>query len=321
MSRPFISVKRAVETEVPSGARLVVGVSGGIDSSVLLHALADHSKKRRFHIEVAHIDHGLRDSSKRDALFVKDACESLGIGFHLKKLDPSSTDENIEAWGRKERYAFYDEVRHKTKGDYILTAHTADDVAETFLMRLLSNKELYSIIPKELSRKWLRPFLLVTRSEISRYAKEHGVRYVEDPTNLDNSFLRNKVRNTLIPFLKENFDPRIVEVVARAAKRLHQDALALDALWDGLLEESLSCEFGSRKWRRLIRDRLNTASPELMWRAIRKIFKNKLGFNLSREKCEEISRLINGDIKGVELSGNLSLRAEKGEIKLYYGGR
>jgi tRNA(Ile)-lysidine synthase len=314
MSRKDTTVENGFSDAVPSGARLLIAVSGGIDSMVLLDACSKGKALKRIHIEVAHIDHSLRPDSVSDSEFVKSECGKLGIPFHLKKLSPPDNG-NIEAWARNERYSFLGETRTRLGLDFILTAHNANDVAETLLMRLISGKELNSISEYEEQRKLIRPLLGVRRDAINDYASLNKVAFREDPTNKQEIYFRNRVRNSLIPLLQRDYEPRIVEILADTARHLQSDISCLNQI-----AERVSVRFpfkdGDKEWRRALKNELLSAEPGLRWRVIQRIMHPKLGFNLSREHCQRLFELISGDITGVELPGGISIRTHEGALKM-----
>jgi len=316
MTRVTETVFSALKSNVPNGTRCLLAISGGIDSMVLMKALCALRQELSLVLEVAHVDHSLRESSGSDASFVKTEADSLGIPFHLKKLIPPEKGTNIESWGRKERYKFFKEICNSQNLVCTLTAHNANDVAETFLMRLLANKELGSIEKIDKRRKLLRPFLSVTRSEIELYAKEHKVLYQEDPTNLDQKYTRNKIRKTLIPFLENEFEPRIIEVISGRAQAVAADELLLREFASDKLAAVDDLPFGSKLWRRAVSEIMRTVPERLHWRIARTLLKPKLGFNLGRDHSSKAARFILGEFQALELPGGIKLRSHEGGIVL-----
>jgi tRNA(Ile)-lysidine synthase len=314
MSRKNTTVEKGLAELVPYGTKLLLAVSGGIDSMVLLHACYQKKALKGIHLEVAHIDHSLRDDSIHDSEFVRNECAKLGVPFHLKKLSPPD-DENIEAWARNERYSFLVETRSRLGLDYIMTAHNANDVAETLIMRLISGKELNSISEYEEQRRLIRPLLGVTREAISEYASANSVPFREDPTNRQEVYFRNRVRNKLIPSLQKDYEPRIVEILANTATDLQADINCLNQIASTI---ALKFPFkdGDKAWRRELKAELLATEPGLRWRVIQLIMHPKLGFNLGREHCQRLWEVISGDIVGVELPGGISIRTHEGGLKM-----
>ncbi len=316
MSRPVMTVERALRENLSSGKRYLLAVSGGIDSVALLHGTYQLRRELKLEIEVAHLDHGLRQFSAEDAEFVSANCKDLDIKFHLKKLSGAPEGENVERWGRRERYAFFSELIYKLELDAVLTAHNADDVAETFLMRLIANKELKSIEKFDPVRLCLRPLLNVSRATIVNYATANGLKFREDKTNLDQDFLRNKIRHTLIPFLEENFDPRVKEVLSIRASGVEEDIRTLENQAAIALAPLDRFEFGSKEWLRNLREILLSLESTVAWRVVDQLLIPKLGFNLGREHSCLVLDFIIGNADGIELPTGVSLRRKDGGLKL-----
>lgn len=168
-----------------------VACSGGVDSMVLLHFLI----KGRRNVEVLHVNHGTQDC-KQAEMFVKSFCLENNIPCHVAYYTDSKQTE--EAW-RDFRYNFFSEFKDKP----IYTAHTLSDNIETYL--LSSIKGTPKFIPY--SRTHVRrPFLLVSKKELLNYAERNNVQWIEDSSNLESNFDRNKIRNQVIPVLK-NINP------------------------------------------------------------------------------------------------------------------
>ncbi len=312
MSREALLIEDTLSKKVPIGSHLLVGVSGGIDSMVLLTALSKRAAQLKIKIDVAHLNHNLRTDATLDAEFVRAESASLALPFHTKSVNFSG-DGNIEAWGRAERYLFFREVKIATGADYVVTAHTANDVAETLLMRLISGKELNSIAETEAQRSLLRPFLSVTRGQIESYASVTGVRFREDSSNSELTYLRNRVRLELIPFLQEKFEPNITEILSERARETHDDLRCLDSLASQIALNHPLKE-GDREWRQAIKVALVGVDSALDWRVARAILKPKLGFNLSRGHSRRVIQLIKNDITAVELPGGLRLASRNGGL-------
>lgn len=207
------------------GNKIIVGVSGGPDSVCLLDILVSLIKKRKFELIIAHVNYGLRkEDSKKDELFVKELANRYGLRIkvlNVKKLTKSEINENNL---RDIRYDFFEKVRQENNFDLIAVAHNQDDQAETILMRLIRGSGLMglgSIKPK--NGKIIRPLLSISRSEILEYLKENEIKYRIDKTNKENIFLRNKIRNKLIPLLEKEYNLIIKETLASSASSIRED--------------------------------------------------------------------------------------------------
>ena len=210
---------------IPNNAPLVAAVSGGPDSVALLHCIGQSEILHKRPL-VGHVDHGLRTESADEAQFVAELCLSLEIPFHSTRLqvDPSAAG-NLSARLRDARYDFLLGLVAPT--GFLLTAHHADDQAVTVLMRLLEGAALPGLAGMRQRRDVIvRPLLNVPRSDLLAYLTAHNVAVCQDPSNLDESKFRNRIRQQVWnPILGE--DPEAGRRVALAASRLREDDDAL----------------------------------------------------------------------------------------------
>lgn len=210
---------------------VVVGVSGGIDSMVLLHLLRFGGIHGSISLHVAHVDHRMRPDSGSDAGRVAKICADWDVGFHLYTAAGPVTGE---AEGRDLRYAFFEEVRRGLDGSALtMTAHTADDQAETVLFRIARGsgprglRAIHAARPPSV----VRPLLPFWRRELAAFAAEHGVPYRDDPTNLDTRWTRNRLRHAVLPLL-EDAVPGAAAALAALADTSRIESAALDELLD-----------------------------------------------------------------------------------------
>lgn len=193
--------------------RIVVGVSGGPDSLALLYFLMKQKEKLQLSITAAHVDHMFRgEESSQDALFVKNYCEIHSIPFRMEQINVpgimEQTGKSPESAGREARYGFFEKVMLETNSPYLALAHHGDDQIETILMRLTrgSTGRARAGIPFQRPLKYglvFRPFLGLTKREIEQYCLEHQLEPRIDPSNKEDIYCRNRFRNTVLPFLKE----------------------------------------------------------------------------------------------------------------------
>lgn len=211
---------------VQPGDRVVVALSGGADSVALLWSLYLLKEKLGITLEAAHYNHHLRgEESQRDEEFVRDLCDRFEIPLHMGGGSVISGEKGLEAAARTARYAFFDTLPGK-----IATAHTADDNAETVLMRMVRGaglKGLGAIAP--VRGRIIRPMLTVTRQEVLELLEEYHLSFVEDSSNGTDAFLRNRLRHGVMPLLKEE-NPALSENLSEMALRLREDEAALDAM-------------------------------------------------------------------------------------------
>ena len=181
------------------GDRLVCAVSGGADSIALLWGMYLLQEKLQITLECAHFNHHLRgEESDRDAAFVRQFCLDYHIPFHYGEGQVAAGEKGLEAAARDARYGFL-----RTLPGIVATAHTADDNAETVLMHLLRGTGLNGlggITPK--NGNIIRPMLTVTRAEIMDFIHQYCLSFVEDSTNREDNFLRNRLRHKVMPLLK-----------------------------------------------------------------------------------------------------------------------
>lgn len=236
---------RAVLSELSGGERtpVLAAVSGGLDSMCLLHLLATWGWEQGLDVTVAHFNHQLRGAeSDRDEAFVRDWCAAQGVPFVSGRGDvralAAERGLSPEEAAREARYAFLMEEKKRRGCAVLLTAHHADDNAETMLLNLLRGTGLRGLCGIPERRDGLtRPFLRVTRAELAEYARQYGIPYVEDSTNALDDAARNVLRHQVLPVLRE-LNPRAVEHMARTAKLLVRDEEALTSGAAALLERS-----------------------------------------------------------------------------------
>lgn len=205
--------------------RLLVGVSGGSDSMALLHWLLSKQASYQFDIGVAHINHHLRKEADQDALFVEKYCQEHNLPFYIGHWTPTKT--HVEEEARKFRYSFFNQILVTEQYDVLCTAHHRNDRIETALRRLISGYHLWDIDGLKEERffnghRLLRPLIDWTKEDIHTYCQQHAIAYVEDESNYDLKYERNRIRHQWLPlFQAEN--PRFLETFVRFLDQLNQE--------------------------------------------------------------------------------------------------
>lgn len=202
------------------GFGVLLAVSGGKDSMTMLDLFNYFKYELKLNLVVCHFNHSLRDDADRDEKFVKIQCEKYGLKFYSKKEDvllySNENKLSTEEGARFLRYKFFDEVKRIENLEYIATAHNKNDLAETVIMRILRGTGINGLIGIQSERgDLIRPILNFSRDEIEKYIEENNIPFVEDKTNFEELYLRNKIRLNLFPILKNEYNPRILDAISR----------------------------------------------------------------------------------------------------------
>ncbi|KAA3662783.1 MAG: tRNA lysidine(34) synthetase TilS, partial [Chloroflexi bacterium] len=245
---------------------LVVGVSGGPDSLALLHGLAAVMEGE--HVVVAHLNHGLRGRAVEDAEFVRKTAVSLNLPHYIETIDVADWAAqhhlSLEEAGRILRYRFLAEKARECGAGAVVVGHHADDQTETVLMHLLRGSGLSGLrgmqmvrpLPEANDLLLIRPFLHTTRNEIEQYCKQHNLQPVQDESNENVDFFRNRIRHQLLPLLSA-YNPRIKNRLQNLAEIVAADYELLDQLlleaWSDLLikHDGSWLQFDKAKWQKL----------------------------------------------------------------------
>jgi len=195
--------------------KIIIGVSGGPDSICMLHVFCLLRKEFKFNLICAHFNHALREEADIDEEFVRKLCLSLKVRFVSDKKNVGGffKGDSLEQTARRLRFDFFLNCSREFKTKKVALAHTKDDVVETVLMRIIRGsalRGLRAIMPTSTYKgiRIIRPLIGVAKADIIKWLNQNGYRYRLDKTNFEDKFLRNKIRNRLIGFLRE-FNPNI----------------------------------------------------------------------------------------------------------------
>jgi len=274
---------------------VLVAVSGGVDSSVLLFLLLALKDAFPFSLGIAHLNHGLRgEESERDEEFVRGLAERFSLPFHVRRIDAKAYAQSkglsLQHAGRDLRYAYFTELARDHGYRKIAVGHTRDDQVETLVMRLVKGTGLRGLSSIPIRRgAIIRPLLPFYRSEIAAYAQTAGVPHVEDSSNERNVYQRNFVRNRILPLFEElnpNFRERILLLL--------DDLTALNGLFERdaehFLAEAVRTEGGSQV---VQADKLKNLHPETRYRVLATMLQGfEAGFVPLRNHVRLIERML-----------------------------
>lgn len=294
---------------IPPGGGVLCALSGGADSMYLLCRLLEGREQYGWRVCAAHLNHGLRETAGRDEKFVRDWCGRRGVPLAVGFEDVAGYARreglSLEEAGRTLRYRFLGQAALEAGCPLIATGHHAGDSAETVLMNLIRGCGLKGLagIP-ERRDNIVRPMLEVSRGEIEAYLKEHGVPHVEDETNDDVNYTRNKVRHQLLPLLEE-LNPQAAAHIAAAARRLREDEEELSRQAAPLAAEGLDIPDGVALPVRVLRE----APRPLALRACAGLLE-RAGLGAQAVHLERVLALALGDdpSAGADLPGGRAYR-------------
>lgn len=299
---------------ISPGNTLIAAVSGGPDSMAMLHVIRQLTWDWGVRIHVAHFNHMFRGKeAEEEASFVAITAQHMGLDCTVEAYDVplylKETGLSPEEGARSLRYDFLQRVADKLNGDFIMTAHHANDQAETVLLHLLRGtgpEGLAAISPRE--GNLIRPLLGITKEEIIAYCRENSLAYRLDPSNNEGIYTRNKVRLSLIPYLKQ-FNPQIVHSLAKTADICRGENDLLNKATRSAMDKLTI--FSDEQQVTVNHKEMKTFHPAIQRRLIRQVLDDFTGTQgyLSFDHTEEILRLKSG--KEVCLPGPIYARRER----------
>ena len=297
-------------TMIQKGDNVLVGVSGGPDSVALVRILNALKGEIHYDLGIAHVNHGLRkETADRDERFVRSLANEMNLPCYVNRADVKKYCDNnklsIEHGGRRIRYAYFSRVLNQFGYTKIALGHHADDNAEAVLMALLRGSGTLGLsgIPPVRDQIIIRPLIQLTKSEIETFLKNNGWSFLIDETNQSPDHLRNRIRLELIPLLKRDYNPKIVENLNRVSDILMVENDGLEKLTLGLISSLVvedESETGERRCSFSI-SQANNLYKFQQRRLIRGMIKNVKG-NLKRTTFDHVEAImmLMGKRKGIK---------------------
>ena len=315
---------------ISNGDKLVLGVSGGPDSMCMLNILKEIKENGilNFEITVAHMNHMIREEAKKDENYVKKYCKENGIKFYSKSIDvekiANTNKISTEEAGRNERYKFFDEILKKTASSKIAIAHNKNDNAETVIMNIIRGSGVSGLKGIEAKReKYIRPLIECEREEIEEYCEKENLNPRIDKTNFENIYTRNKIRNIVIPFIKKEFNPNIIETINRLSNLVTEEETYIEKQVEKEYKEILIEE--NLEKRTIIVDlkKFNNEEKVIKSRLILYTITRILGSSKGIEKIhiEDIIKLCNNNIGNKYLTPNKNIKVLTKNSKIYFLGK
>ena len=211
---------------ITPGSTIIVGLSGGPDSVALLHVLKELKPELNLNLIAAHLDHGWRAESEKDAQFCRELCDQWGVRLITQKLSEIKSQAKFngsrEEFARRMRRQFFEGLMDEHGASAIALGHHADDQIETFFIRLIRGASLTGLTGMRAQYgAYIRPLLNCSKQEILTYLNDNKIAYLTDPTNTSDEYLRNRIRNKLLPIFAE-IDSRAQNNLLQAIDRLQQ---------------------------------------------------------------------------------------------------
>lgn len=311
---------------IKSGDKIVLAVSGGPDSLFMLDILnkIKNDENINFEIVVAHVNHMIREEANSEEEFVKEFCRKINVECYTKRIDVVNYANNkkvgTEEAGRTLRYEFFEEVMKKTNSNKIAIAHNKNDKVETIIMNLLRGSGttgLRGIEPKR-DNKYIRPIIEIERDEIEKYCNENNLNPCIDKTNFENIYTRNKVRNIVIPYIKEEFNPNIIKTLTRLSDLVtEEDDFLINLTKNAYNNILINCEDNVRVLDlKEFNKQENVIKKRLVLYTVTELFGSTQG--IEKIHIEDIIKLCSNNIGNKYLTPNKNLKVLVKDHKIFF---
>ena len=309
---------------IQNGDKIVLGVSGGPDSISMLDILNSIKDEMGFEIYVVHVNHLIRTEAIDDEKYVEEYCKKNNIEFFAKRIDVLKIADTqkigTEEAGRKARYEFFKEIYSKVGANKIAIAHNKNDKIETIIMHLLRGSGLSGLkgIEPIRNNKYIRPLIECERSEIEKYCEENNLNPRIDKTNFENEYTRNKIRNIVIPYIKKEFNPNIIETLDRLSEVATDESNYIDRQVQNTYNKLLLEKTGKQiilKWKEF-----NSQEKIIKSRLILYTVKELMGSTEGIEKIhiESIIKLCDNNIGNKYLTPNKKIKILVNDKKIFF---
>ena len=303
--------------------KIVVAVSGGPDSMCLLHILLTLRKEYNLELNVAHVNHMIRENAILDEEYVKDFCQKNNLNFFVKKVDVHELSKKdrigTEEAGRKARYEFFNEVKEMTSSNKIAIAHNKNDKVETIFLNLIRGTGTYGLIGIEPTNGiYIRPLLEIERENIERYCDEFNLNPRIDESNFENIYNRNKIRNVIIPYIKKEFNPNIVNTVSRLSDIVQDEEKYFNKIVENEYKKLVIEE--TNEYIKLNRKEFNDLDLIIRKKLVFYVINKLIGSTMGIEKIhvEDIIKLCSNNIGNKYLTPKKNIKVSLKNKQLYF---
>lgn len=311
---------------IENGDKIVLGISGGPDSMAMLHILNEIRNENiiNFDIVVAHINHMIREEAQEDEEYVQEYCKKNNIECYIRRIDVKEIANinkiGTEEAGRKVRYDFFEEILNKTNSNKIAIAHNKNDKIETIIMHILRGSGVLGLkgIEPIRNNKFIRPIIECERYEIETYCEQNKLNPRIDKTNFENEYTRNKIRNIIIPYIKKEFNPNIIETVDRLSKVISEENDYMEKIAQEIYNQILIENTEDRSILKL--KEFNKQDKVIKNRIIRIAVKQLMGSSQGIEKIhiEDIIKLCNNNVGNKFLTPNKNIKVLVKDKKIHF---